>query len=200
MKHCVQCTKNYEENINFCEHCGIELEDNIGNYSLIGIILSSTCALIGLLYFYHLLSKIHLPPGLQNDFINIHPALGFISLSFVSFSFFIALLGMIEDKKFPNGSSILQLIAVLSLSLCLVTGSMWAKDAWGSYWHWDPKETWSLIVLALLCFSFFRSHNRNIKDLKRLIPIAVSFIAIVWLFFLDSGILPSMHSYGIFSR
>ena len=42
MKHCVQCTKNYEENINFCEHCGIELENNTKKKSAILLFLLVT--------------------------------------------------------------------------------------------------------------------------------------------------------------
>jgi len=40
------------------------------------------------------------------------------------------------------------------LTLGLVTGSIWARTAWGSYWSWDPKETWSLVTW-LLYLSYF---------------------------------------------
>ena len=39
------------------------------------------------------------------------------------------------------------------LTLGMITGAVWAKKAWGDYWSWDPKETWSLITwLAYLVY------------------------------------------------
>jgi cytochrome c-type biogenesis protein CcsB len=32
------------------------------------------------------------------------------------------------------------------LTLAIITGALWAETAWGSYWNWDPRETWSLIT------------------------------------------------------
>lgn len=34
----------------------------------------------------------------------------------------------------------------LLLSLAIISGSIWARDAWGSWWNWDPKETWAFIT------------------------------------------------------
>ena len=41
-----------------------------------------------------------------------------------------------------------QMVAIgfIMLSLGIITGSVWAHSAWGKYWQWDPKETWSLIT------------------------------------------------------
>ena len=34
----------------------------------------------------------------------------------------------------------------ITLTIMIITGSIWANNSWGSYWDWDPTETWSLVV------------------------------------------------------
>jgi len=53
------------------------------------------------------------------------------------------------DKLYPEGSRISHILALLGfvfLTFGLVFGALWAKEAWGHYWTWDPKETWALIA------------------------------------------------------
>jgi ABC-type transport system involved in cytochrome c biogenesis permease subunit len=43
------------------------------------------------------------------------------------------------------------MLGFLFLTLGIITGAVWANSAWGRYWGWDPKETWSLITWFHLC-------------------------------------------------
>lgn len=48
------------------------------------------------------------------------------------------------------------------LTLGLIFGAFWAKEAWGHYWTWDPKETWAAISwLTYLSYIHFRKFNKN---------------------------------------
>ncbi|MBU0995873.1 MAG: c-type cytochrome biogenesis protein CcsB [Proteobacteria bacterium] len=83
----------------------------------------------------------------------------------------------------------------LFLSVGIITGSVWANSAWGSYWSWDPKETWSLItwfVYALLL------HTRLMKGWqgKRIAYISIIGFAAVLFTYFGVNYLPGLHSYG----
>ncbi len=83
----------------------------------------------------------------------------------------------------------------LFLTIGIITGSVWANSAWGSYWSWDPKETWSLItwfVYAILL------HLRLMKGWhgKRIAWISIlGFMAVLFTYF-GVNLLPGLHSYA----
>jgi cytochrome c-type biogenesis protein CcsB len=98
-----------------------------------------------------------LMPALQSNWLTIHVVTYFIGYGALGISFITALLflgGWVRSGKNP-GESILgfeklsyKIVAFgfPFLTLGLVTGAVWANKAWGTYWSWDPKETWSLIT------------------------------------------------------
>jgi len=83
----------------------------------------------------------------------------------------------------------------LFLSAGIITGAVWANSAWGRYWGWDPKETWSLITwfiyATLLHAKMMRGwHGRRIAFLSIL-----GFFAVLFTYF-GVNLLPGLHSYG----
>ena len=83
----------------------------------------------------------------------------------------------------------------LFLSAGIITGAVWANSAWGRYWGWDPKETWSLITwfiyATLLHAKLMRGwHGRRIAFLSIL-----GFFAVLFTYF-GVNLLPGLHSYG----
>jgi len=87
------------------------------------------------------------------------------------------------------------LFGFLFLSIGIITGAVWANSAWGRYWGWDPKETWSLITwfiyAALLHARMMRGwHGRRIAYLS-----IVGFMAVLFTYF-GVNLLPGLHSYG----
>jgi cytochrome c-type biogenesis protein CcsB len=83
----------------------------------------------------------------------------------------------------------------LFLSIGIITGAVWANSAWGRYWGWDPKETWSLItwfVYAILLHARLMRgwYGRRIAYLSILGFMAVLFT------YLGVNLLPGLHSYG----
>ena len=78
----------------------------------------------------------------------------------------------------------------------LIFGAVWADQAWGVYWSWDPKETWSLITW--LVYAFFL-HTRYIRGWRgnRIATVAVSgFIAVIFTYLGVNLFLSGLHSYG----
>ena len=88
------------------------------------------------------------------------------------------------------------LLAMPFLTLLIVTGAVWAEYAWGSYWRWDPKETWSLITW--LIYSIYL-HGRILKNwtINRAMVVAVvGFLAVLFTFIGVNVLLPGLHSYA----
>ena len=84
----------------------------------------------------------------------------------------------------------------LLLSLGIITGSVWANSAWGNYWSWDPKETWSLItwlVYALMLHArLVRGwHGRRIAWLS-----IIGFVCVLFTYFGVNFLLSGLHSYA----
>jgi cytochrome c-type biogenesis protein CcsB len=80
------------------------------------------------------------------------------------------------------------------LSLGIITGSVWAHYAWGSYWSWDPKETWSLITWLVYAALLHARLVRGWRG-KRIALISIIGFACVLFTYLGVNYLPGLHSY-----
>lgn len=72
------------------------------------------------------------------------------------------------------------------LTLGLLFGALWAKEAWGHYWTWDPKETWALITwLVYLNYLHAKSHqiNESLRVRRSLFFVAIGFVAVLLCWF-----------------
>lgn len=69
------------------------------------------------------------------------------------------------------------------LTFGLLFGALWAKEAWGHYWTWDPKETWALITwLVYLIYIHFRHHHKGKSEIPLwILSLAMIFLLICWL-------------------
>jgi cytochrome c-type biogenesis protein CcsB len=82
------------------------------------------------------------------------------------------------------------------LTIGILSGAVWANEAWGSYWSWDPKETWAL--LTWLVFAIYL-HTRITKNWqgKKSATIAAFGFFVVWICYLGVNLLgEGLHSYG----
>jgi ABC-type transport system involved in cytochrome c biogenesis permease subunit len=89
-------------------------------------------------------------------------------------------------------------LAMPFMTFGLLIGAVWADSAWGTYWGWDPKETWSLITW--MCYLIY-FHCRRVPDLRRAAPWAALFaFAALVITFLVVNLLPKfgggLHSYS----
>jgi cytochrome c-type biogenesis protein CcsB len=88
------------------------------------------------------------------------------------------------------------IVGFLLLTLGIATGSIWAHSAWGTYWSWDPKETWSLITWLLYAALL---HARMIKGWhgSRIAWLSIiGFSCVLFTYFGVNFILSGLHSYG----
>nr|QYB22050.1 cytochrome c heme attachment protein [Pherosphaera fitzgeraldii]BBF91064.1 cytochrome c biogenesis protein [Pherosphaera fitzgeraldii] len=82
------------------------------------------------------------------------------------------------------------------LTIGILSGAVWANEAWGSYWSWDPKETWALITWAIYAIYLHTRINRSWQGEKPAIVASLGFF-IVWICYLGVDLLGiGLHSYG----
>ncbi len=87
------------------------------------------------------------------------------------------------------------LIGFLMLTLGIITGSVWAHSAWGTYWGWDPKETWSLITWLIYAAVIHSRLVRGWKGKKIAILCIVGFSCVLFTYF-GVNYLAGLHSYA----
>ncbi|WP_432822989.1 c-type cytochrome biogenesis protein CcsB [Trichloromonas sp.] len=82
------------------------------------------------------------------------------------------------------------------LSLGIITGAAWANYAWGTYWSWDPKETWSLIVWFIYAAFLHARFTRGWVGRKAAWLSIVGFAATLFCYLGVNLVLSGLHSYG----
>jgi len=152
-----------------------------------------------------------LVPALQSNWLAIHVITCFLGYASFAVSFGISILYLIQDEKGTakeGGSRWLPSIAILDeinyksivtgfpmLTLGIVTGAAWANYAWGSYWSWDPKETWSLITWFVYAAFLHARFTRDWRGRRAAILSIVGFSAVLFTYFGVNYLISGLHSY-----
>ena len=84
------------------------------------------------------------------------------------------------------------------LTIGILSGAVWANEAWGSYWSWDPKETWALIAWITFAIYLHTRLVRGWRGQKSALVASLGFF-ILWICYLGVNLLgKGLHSYGWF--
>jgi len=147
-----------------------------------------------------------LMPALQSYWFVPHVIIYMIAYALLASTVMYAVRGLYILKKGNKEAlkfiliraDILIYIGFAMATFGITFGALWAKEAWGSYWAWDPKETWALISwLCYLSYIHFRRQN-PMKQKTALWLLVVCFLMLLigWLGvdYMPSAI-QSMHSY-----
>ena len=82
------------------------------------------------------------------------------------------------------------------LTIGILSGAVWANEAWGSYWSWDPKETWALITWITFAIYLHTRLVRGWQGQKSALVASLGFF-ILWICYLGVNIFgKGLHSYG----
>ncbi len=82
------------------------------------------------------------------------------------------------------------------LSGGIITGAIWANSAWGTYWSWDPKETWSLITWFFYAIILHARYTRGWSG-KQIAYLAIfGFVSVLFTYYGVNFLLSGLHSYG----
>jgi len=151
-----------------------------------------------------------LMPALQSNWLVFHVFTCMISYGAFFLAFCIALLWLVLWRKRESQPLVdaleyhLLAFGFLILTVGIISGAVWAKQAWGRYWGWDPKETWSLITWFVygiylhfrLAGSQFGVKRENLPLLNAIFAIG-GFAVVVFTYFGVSYLLRSLHSYAV---
>jgi cytochrome c-type biogenesis protein CcsB len=82
------------------------------------------------------------------------------------------------------------------LSAGIITGAVWANSAWGTYWSWDPKETWSLITWFFYAITLHARYTRGWAGTTIAFLAIFGFVSVIFTYYGVNFLLSGLHSYG----
>ncbi len=150
-------------------------------------------------------------PALKSNWLIAHVITCFLGYAGFAVAFGFSIMYFIKPQNPESGSIFAKLpswelideltyqmvvFGFLFLTIGIITGAVWANSAWGTYWSWDPKETWSLITWFV--YAIFM-HLRMMKGWsgKNLAWISIiGFIAVLFTYFGVNYLLSGLHSYA----
>lgn len=153
-----------------------------------------------------------LVPALKSNWLLAHVITSFFGYAAFALAFGLSLMYLIKRLDTPEKQSIflnliprfsilddltyqMVVIGFLMLTLGIITGAVWAHSAWGSYWTWDPKETWSLITWLIYAALLHARLRRGWRG-KRLAILSVVGFSCVLFTYQGINLLPGLHSYA----
>lgn len=156
----------YEVFIMFCIITGLMYlyyEGRYKNKNMGGFVLLIISAAVGFVFWYETRGAADikpLVPALQSYWMKIHVPANFVGYGAFAMSAMLGVAYLIKEK-FADNSVVKRLpelqiiddimykaiaLGFAFFTIATILGAMWAAEAWGGYWSWDPKETWALIV------------------------------------------------------
>lgn len=151
-----------------------------------------------------------LMPALQSRWLSIHVGLAITSYGSFAVAAGIAGMYVLRDKfnqdhffkaNIPETDKLDDLsyraiaAGFLFLSLVIITGAIWAEAAWGRYWAWDPKETWSLITWIIYSIYLHLRISKGWRGRRAAWFAIIGFICVIFTYVGVNTLLPSLHSY-----
>ncbi|SPD74879.1 Cytochrome c biogenesis protein CcsA [uncultured Desulfobacterium sp.] len=151
-------------------------------------------------------------PALKSNWLIAHVITCFFGYAAFGLSFGLSLMYLIKQLDSPEkGNRFLAIIpgkrivdelnyqmvviGFLMLTLGIITGSVWAHSAWGSYWSWDPKETWSLITWFIYASVIHSRLVRGWKGKRIALLCITGFLCVLFTYF-GVNYLAGLHSYA----
>ena len=155
-----------------------------------------------------------LVPALQSWWLPVHAGVSLIAYGFLSLAFCGGIMYLLQERelkskrfgyffsRFPSLDALDQLInhcltaGFVFLTLGIVTGSIWARQAWGTYWQWDPKETWSLITWFIYLVQIHQRMTVGWRGKRGAIMAILGFVAVLFTLWGVTYLLGGVHSYA----
>ena len=110
-----------------------------------------------------------LMPALQSAWFIPHVTVYMFSYSLLGCAFLIGLAALIKSSASNElllSADTLVYIGVAFLTFGMLSGAIWAKEAWGHFWNWDPKETWALVTWSVyLMYIHLRIYGKGSRNL-----------------------------------
>lgn len=142
----------------------------------------------------------HVMPVLNSPLLSIHVSIIMISFALLAVTFVCGVTGLLMSSHAKELQALSRLFlypAITTLAMGIFIGAIWANVSWGSYWTWDPKETWALITLMVYAIAL---HTQTLPALQRPrtyhLMMTIAFLTIIMTYFGVNYFLEGMHSYA----
>lgn len=150
-----------------------------------------------------------LSPTLQSAWLLVHIVFAKLTVSGMLVAVALSIAQLLKDRRDPQRGFLTKLpstdvlddytyrlvaFSFITLTIMIITGSIWANNSWGHYWSWDPTETWSLVVW--LVYGLYLHGRITFKWSKTLSSwyVVLSFVFSIVAFFIIPYFIKSQHS------
>lgn len=142
------------------------------------------------------------PPVLKSVWLSSHVFTAVLAYGAFALAGAIAAAYMLSNGQAFKGINIeavlyhILVFGFITLTITIILGAIWAEQAWGRYWSWDPKEIWSLITWATYALYFHFRGSRKWNDQMAAGFALVGFVIVLFTFFGVNFLMRGMHSYA----
>ena len=152
----------------------------------------------------------NLMPALRSSWLGIHVSTVIIAYGAFGVSFVLSIIFLLRDRMKENGfwdqhipkkekldtiSYRCVSLGMMFLTVTIGFGGIWAENAWGSYWSWDPKETWALVTWIIYLVYLHLRIRRGWNGRTAAIFGVFGFICVLFTYIGVNTLLPGLHSY-----
>ena len=156
-----------------------------------------------------------LVPALQSNWLIAHVVTCFIGYAAFAVAAALGIMYLLKNSKGGDNSNKTGLLSSLPplktlddiihktmvfgflwLTTGIITGAIWANSAWGTYWSWDPKETWSLITWFVYAITLHARYTRGWGGTRIAWLSILGFISVIFTYYGVNFLLSGLHSYG----
>jgi len=139
-----------------------------------------------------------LMPALKSPWLTVHVLTAALAYAGFALAAGLAVMQLVKADGRNQEESIYKIVAAgfVLLSLSIVLGAIWAEQAWGSYWSWDPKEVWALVTWIIYAIYLHLHNRRELLGKKANIIVIGGFVLVLFTFFGVNYLLSGLHSYA----
>jgi len=148
-----------------------------------------------------------LVPALRSNWLTFHVLTCFLGYSGFAISFIAAVAYLVVIRRpgpsaeqsgfmLENAMSRTAAFGFIFLTIGIISGSVWANSAWGTYWSWDPKETWSLITWFIYAAFLHCRYMRGWSGRRAAWISIVGFLSVLFTYIGVNFLLSGLHSYA----
>jgi len=154
-----------------------------------------------------------LPPALKSAWLPVHASIAIMANAFLALAFCGGIMYLLQERelkkkrfglfytRLPSLEALDNLnqhclaVGFPLMTLGIITGSIWAEQAWGAYWQWDPKETWSLVTWFLYAALLHQRFTLGWRGRRAAILTIIGFSAAMFTLWGVSFLLSGVHTY-----
>lgn len=156
-----------------------------------------------------------LVPSLKSVWLAIHVSVAFIASALFTIAFSLTVLYLVQERRERLGASRRSFMAALPgpreldvasyrlhavafplWTFTLVAGAIWAENAWGRYWGWDPKEVWTFVIWVVYAGYLHARATRGWQGRKAAVLALVGYACILFNFLVVNIFFVGFHSYA----